>query len=194
MAREKKKRSGVDWDPEKAFDAGATLEELINAPPFREVSDEHGHSATAGSRIPFWLQRRFRKMVEMKGSPYDLISDVLRDALFIGGRVLSIRYSMSTEWDVETKMAAAVDATTLSRRIRGQVEELVRGLDDMVKDSDTSKAAEHLTDYVLAAIELDNDWHREKLFTLLNGNRTVKDLVKHCQPEIQKLLEQGGKR
>lgn len=192
MPLRKKKKQVPDWELEQSFDAAATLEELINLPPFTAVSDEHGHSATAGTRIPFWLQRRFQRFVEMPGSPYGLYSDVLRDALFIGGRLLVLRYSMGADWDVEAKMSAAVEATHASRRLRQQVEEFISGLDEMVKDEEMEKAAEYFTDYIIAAGEIDDDWRREKLFKHLNDSRTVKDLIKHCVPEVAKLLKQGG--
>lgn len=192
--KSKKKKKPSDWELEQKFDPAATLQELIEEPPFKEVSDEHGHSATAGTRIPFWLQRRFQKIIEMPGSPYDLMSDVLRDALYRGGRILQMKYSMSADWDTETKMAAAVGATAASRRIRSQVEELIQGVDEMFRDGDVDKAADSLTDYVIAATDLDSDWHREKVFKLLNDSRVVKELLDHCPPEVQKLLEQEGKK
>jgi len=190
----KKPKGEPTWDPEASFDPAATLQDLISSPPFKEVSDEFGHSATAGSRIPFWLQRRFQKIIEMPGSPYDLMSDVLRDALYLGGRILHMRYSMSADWDVETKMAAAVDATTASRRIKAQVDELIAGLDEMFRDGDIDKAADSLTDYVVAAIDLDNNWHKDKVFRMLEDSKVIRDLVQYCPSEVQKLLEQGARK
>lgn len=194
MAGKKKKdRSEVKWTPEEAFDPAATLQDIIDAPIFKDVGDEHGHSITAGTRIPFWMNRRLRKLIEMTNSPYEIMSDVLRDAIYRGVWILVIKYAMGTDWNVETKMAAAVDAVTTSRRVRSQVESLIAGLDDMARDGDMEKASEHLTDYVLAAVEIDNDWHREKVFTILNDSKVVKDVVQNCPDEVKKLLEQGGK-
>lgn len=189
----KKRKGKDDWELEKPLDLAASLEELIEAPPFKEASDQYGHSATAGTRIPFWLERRLRGIVEMPGSPYGLMSDVFRDCIFIGARVIHMRYAMSKDWDVEARMAATVDAIGEARRIRKQFEDLASGLDEMHRDGDDNKAAEHLTDFVLAAVEIENDWHREKVFNLLQDNKTVRDIVKYCPVEVGKLMEQGGK-
>ncbi len=188
-----KREKADDWEVEAPLDLAATLEELIGSPPFKEVSDEHGHSATAGTRIPFWLDRRVKLLKEMHGSPYELVSDVLRDAIFLGMRVLAMRHRMSPDWEVETKLAQVIDATGASRRIRNQVEELVQGIDEMFRDNDVQRAAENLTDYVLAAVDLENEWHKKKVFDILNSSRIVKDVVQYCPRETQKLLEQGGK-
>ncbi len=139
-----KREKADDWEVEAPLDLAATLEELIASPPFKEVSDEHGHSATAGTRIPFWLDRRVKLLKEMHGSPYELVSDVLRDAIFLGMRVLAMRHRMSPDWEVETKLAQIIDATGASRRIRNQVEELIKAIDEMLRDNDMDKAAEHL--------------------------------------------------
>ncbi len=188
-----KREKADDWEVEAPLDLAATLEELIASPPFKEVSDEHGHSATAGTRIPFWLDRRVKLLKEMHGSPYELVSDVLRDAIFLGMRVLAMRHRMSPDWEVETKLAQVVDATGASRRIRSQVEELIKAIDEMLRDNDMEKASEHLTDYVLAAVDLENEWHKKKVFDILNGSRVVKDVAQYCPRATQQILGLGGK-
>ena len=95
------KRSDNAWEPEQQFDLAATLEELINEPPFKEVSGDTGDSVTSATRIPMWLYRRVVKLKELQGSPYELTSDVLRDALFIGLRILNMRYRVNPDWNVE---------------------------------------------------------------------------------------------
>lgn len=189
-----RKKKVDDWELEAPLDLEATLEELMVAPPFKEASDQHGHSETAGTRIPNWLMRRVHKLLEMKGSPYELASDVLRDSIYVGMRILHMRYRMSADWDVEAKMAAVVDASGASRRIRGQFEDLEEGLEDLCRDGDHSKAAEKLSEYILAVIELENDWHRGKVFRLIDNSRVVREVADHCTSDIQKLIKRGGKR
>jgi len=189
-----KKKKTDDWELEAPLDLETTLEELINSPPFKEASDQHGHSETAGTRIPNWLMRRVHKLVEMPGSPYELASDVLRDAIYNGMRVLHMRFKMSADWDVEAKMAAVVDASGASRRIRGQFEDLETGLEDLCRDGDHNKAAEKLSDYVMAAVELENEWYRGKVFRLIDNSRAVKEVLQYCTGEVQKLIKRGGKQ
>lgn len=188
----KKTEKPPDWQVEEPLDLEATLEELIAAPPFKQASDEHGHSATAATRIPFWLNRRVTALKEMSGSPFELTSDVLRDAIYLGMRVLHMRYKMSPDWDVETKLAAVIEATGASRRIRLQIEELVTGIDEMYRDGDTDKAAESLTDYIMAAVDLEGRWHKAKVFNYLRESRVVRDVVRYCKSDVQKLLDSGG--
>jgi len=190
----KKERKDTDWEPEVAMDLAATLQELIDEPPFKEVSDEGGSSATVGTRIPNWLVRRVVRLKEIKGSPYAINSDVLRDAIYVGLRILHLRYGLTPDWAVETKLAAAVDAVSATRRVRKQIEELVAGLDEMYRDGDTDKAARNLTDYMMAAIELEGGWHRDKVFKLLAENKVVRDVSKYCGEAVRKILERESKK
>lgn len=195
MASEKKKaRRDDSWEPELTLDLAATLQDLIDEPPFKDVSDETGESTTAGARIPNWLLRRIVKLKELKGSPYDINSDVIRDAIYVGLRVLHLRYKLTADWEVETKLAAAVDAVSAGKRVRSQVEELVAGLDEMYKDGDMDKAAHNLTEYVLAAVGLESDWHKDKVFQILNEHRIVREIASHCGEAVQKILERGNKK
>lgn len=181
-----------DWELEAPLDMVASLEELISASPFKEASDEHGESVTSGTRIPMWLHRRVVKLREMPGSPYEVNSDVLRDAVYVGLQILHMRYATSPDWNVERKMAAVADATGAGKRVRAQVEELISGLEDLHAEGDEEQAAQRLSDYVMAAKELDIDWLRERVFRMLRASRVVKDVADKCSKEVQKLLG-GGK-
>lgn len=193
MPKKEKRDRRAEWEPEAALDLAATLEDLINEPPFKEASDEVGQSTTAGTRIPLWLKRRIIKLRELSGSPYELDSDVTRDALFLGLRILHFRYKMTPDWEVETKLAAAVDATSAGRRVKRQVSDLIIGLDEMFKDGDVDKATHNLSEYILAAAGLENEWHREKVFKLLIESRVIREIAEQCSSEIQQILKRGGK-
>lgn len=191
--REHKKGKPSDWELEAPFDMIATVEDLINAPPFKEASDEKGDSVTAGTRIPMWLHRRVVKLKEMPGSPYDVNSDVLRDAVYTGLQILHMRYRLGPDWDVERKMAAVVDSTGAIRRLKEQIEWLAGGLEELYEGGDLEQAVQRLSDYVLAAQELESKWHRDKVFRLLRESRTVRELTPHCSGQIQKLMKEEGK-
>jgi len=191
--RQKKDEPQTGWEPEELIDLAATLQELIDEPPFREASDEGG-SVTAGARVPNWLHRRIIRLKELKGSPYDINSDVIRDAVYVGLRVLHLRYGMTSDWEVETKLAAAVDAVSAGGRVRRQVEELVAGIDEMFRDGDIEKAAHNLTEYVMAAIELESEWHRDKVFQILVEHRVVREVASHCTEAVQKVIGRSSKK
>jgi len=190
----KNDKTETSWVPEAAIDLAATLQELIDEPPFKEVSDEGGVSATVGTRIPNWLLRRVVRLKELKHSPYDINSDVLRDAIYVGLRVLHLRYGLTPDWEVETKLAQAVDAVSATRRIRSQVEELVGGLEEMYRDGDVDKAVRNLTDYMMAAVELENVWHKDKVFKLLAENRVIREIATHCGGAVKKIMEKERKK
>jgi len=190
----RKDKQDTSWEPEALIDLAATLQELIDEPPFKEVSDEGGSSATVGTRIPNWLLRRVVRLRELKHSPYDINSDVLRDSIYVGLRVLHLRYGLTPDWEVETKLAQTVDAVNATRRIRSQIEELVGGLDEMYRDGDVDKAVRNLTDYMMAAVELESGWHKDKVFKLLSESRVVRDIGGHCGEAVKKMLEKGSKK
>ena len=189
----RKEKQETDWEPEAVIDLAATLQELLDEPPFKEVSDDAG-SATVGTRIPNWLLRRVVRLKELKHSPYDINSDVLRDAIYIGLRVLHLRYGLTPDWEVETKLAQTVDAVSATRRIRSQIEELVSGLDEMYRDGDVDKAVRNLTDYMMAALELESTWHKDKVFKLLAENRVIREIGSHCGEAVKKILEKERKK
>lgn len=184
----KPKGKPSDWELESSFDLASSLEELINSPPFKEASDEKGDSVTSGTRVPMWLHRRIVKLREMEGAPYEVNSDVLRDAVYLGLQVLHMRYGMSQDWDVEKKMAAVVDASGALRRHRSLFETLVAGLDELFEEGDADQAAHRLSEYVAAADKLENKWHRSTIFKMLVGSKVVKEVSRLCSKEIRNMI------
>lgn len=189
MVKKDKDKKKSDWDLESPFDQAATLEELIEAPPFKGASDEHGDSVTAGTRVPRWLFRRVVKLVEIRGTPYELTSDVLRDAVYIGLRVLHMRHKLSPDWSIETKLASVVSDTGVMQRIRAQTKELIIAIEDLCASGEEGRAIEQLTKYVSTAIELEDKFHKKRLFKMLDENRTIRDLIRNCDPNVQNMVK-----
>lgn len=178
-----------DWDLEHQFDLATTLGDLIDSPPFREASGDTGESVTAGTRIPTWMYRRINKFKETIGSPYEVVSDVLRDAIYIGLRVLSMRYSTNPDWAVESKMASIVDDASKLRRLKSKFSELMEGLESLWEDGDEGIAIEGLTSFINAALEYETPWYRQKLFSLLGGNKLAQEILKKCSPEVRSAID-----
>lgn len=187
------KKKDDAWEPEQQFDAAASLEELMHEPPFKEASDEGGNSHTCGARIPMWLYRRIIKLREQNGSPYDIDSDVVRDAIFVGLRVLNMRYRVNPDWDVESKMATIVDTASKARQMKQQIQILSDGLDDLMQDKDVVRAAQGLTLYVQAAMEIQSDWQRRRTFGMLRDDKVIKEVARHCDPDIWRTIEREAK-
>jgi len=186
-AGKSKKKQKPQWELEAPFDYPASLEELLESPPFVEAGGSE--SSTAGTRIPKWLFRRVMKVVEMQGTPYELASDVYRDAIYLGLRVIHMRYKTAHDWSVETKMASIVSETDVMRRIRSQVDGLSSGLDNLMKEGEPEKAAEKLEEYISAAIELENEWVRGRLFKMLRESKVVSEVSVHCSQDIRKMIK-----
>lgn len=187
MAEDRKKKKS-DWETEATLDMATTLEEMINDEPFKEASDEAGNSVTAAARVPMWLHRRVVKLRELSNSPYEVNSDIYRDAIFQGLHVLNMRYGLSADWGVDKEMAAVVDASTAGVRIKAQVEELVNGLEELRASGEGGLAVEGLERYVMAADDLTDEWRKKRVLNLLAANRTVKELAEECSPMVKRVI------
>ena len=183
-----------DWELEKVFDADATLEGLLTAPPFRQSADDKGHSETVGARVPGWMLRRITKFKEMSGGPYDVTSDVVRDAIYIGLTIISMRYKHTSDWRTETKMQSTINTASAGKHIEDQVNELIGGLDDLIYNDEKKKAAEKLEEYVKAALDLEDDWHKNRLFKILRQSKTVQRLSEECSELVQAAILQGRRK
>lgn len=182
----KKKDEKPQWALEAPFDHPASLDELLECPPFTEAGGSD--STTAGTRIPKWLFRRVMKLTELRGTPYELASDVYRDAIYLGLRIIHMRYKTAHDWSIETKMAAIVSETDVMKRVRSQVDSLSSGLDNLMKEGEPEKAAEKLEEYVSAGIELENEWVRARLFKMLRESKVVSEVSMHCSQDIIKMI------
>lgn len=187
----KKKDSKKDqWDLEAPFDRPSSIDELIEAQPFTEAGG--ADSVTAGTRIPKWLFRRAAKLTEVKGSPYELVTDVYRDAVYLGLRIIFMRYKTTHDWGVESKLANIAIDTEVMKRARSQIDTLASGLDSLMKEDEVEKAAEKLGEYVSAVVEMEDDWVKSRLFKMLRGNKVVVEIARHCTSEVRKLVDTMG--
>jgi hypothetical protein len=187
MAKKKGKKED-QWNLEAPFDQPASLEELLEAQPFTEAGGSD--SVTAGTRIPKWMFRRVAKLTEISGSPYELASDVYRYAIYLGLRIINMRLKTARDWSVETRLAAIASDTEVMKRVRGQVDTMVSGLDNLMKEGEPEKAAENLSKYVSAAVELQDTWVRSRLFKMLRESKVVAELAGRCSPEVKKLIRE----
>ena len=172
------------WETEEAYEA-LSIEELVGRPAFRESRDDLG-SATVGARIPQWLSRKITKLIEMQSSPYELKSDVVRDALYLGMEILRLRYGY--KWAAESKLTDVVDTVGELDRMEQRFAELISGLDKLINAGDTAKAMSLLTEYVLAVSTMEDPWRKMRSIQQLRGSRVVADLMKHCSDRIRSIV------
>jgi len=174
------------WETEEAYET-LSIEELVGRPIFKESRDDLG-SATVGARIPQWLSRKVTKLIEMPGSPYELKSDVVRDALYLGMEVLRLRYKY--KWSAESKLSDVVDTVGELDRMEQRFAELISGLDRLVNAGDTTKAVSLLTEYILAVSTIEDPWRKMRSIQQLRGSRVVGDLMKHCSDRIRSIISE----
>jgi hypothetical protein len=188
----KKKAQHSDWELEEQFNLIASLEELINEPPFTEVSGQSGDSRTVAARVPFWLHRRAKKLREIDGSPYYVDSDVYRDAIYLGLKILNMRHKTNPDWDVESKMAQIIDSAGTAARAKRNIKELSLSLNDLWHDGDQTRAVSTLSNFIHAAVEIGSEWYKRRVFNLIKSNDTIQIVLRQCDKSIQDIVERGA--
>lgn len=181
-------KKATDWDLESPYDAPTSIQELIDMAPFREASDSKGGSYTAAARIPTWAERKIQWFIEMKGSPYQLKGDVVRDAIYLGLRILHARYKGNPDWAQESKMADAISKVGVSGRLREQVTRLTEGLRVLWDEGDEDQAIEGLEQFVGAVVEMNDDWQKSKTIQYIKGDRLLKQVVERCSVEVKRAV------
>lgn len=184
-----------DWSLEEPLDEPATLEDLVKAPVFKQASDRLGHSITAATRVPQWLNRRIAKLRETPGAPYEVSSDVVRDALYLGLRILHLRYTIAEDWDLDTKLANIRDLATASRRIKEHFDEFEGNLEDLFRGGDEVQAAHNLASYVITLSRMENMWHKGKIIGLIGHSRVCREVAEYCDVDtralVNRIIEEG---
>jgi len=177
-----------DWNLESPFDTIVSLEELINMPPFKAASDSKGGTATAGTRIPIWLDRKVIHLIEIRGTPYHLKSDVLRDAIYIGLRVLNMRYKSDPDWASEARMARAIDQANLITRIKSTVDQMAKPIEELWAGGDEDQAISLFEEFIASTTEITDEWHRNKQIQTIKNNRLLREVTERCSPEAKKAI------
>lgn len=181
-------KKAADWNLESPYDAPATIQDLIDLAPFKEASDTKGGSYVANARVPTWLERKIIWFIEMKGSPYQLKGDVVRDMIYLGARILHARYKGNPDWATEAKMTEAVGRVGVLARVKEQINQLARGLEDLWSEGDELQAIEGLEKFVGAAVEMQDDWQKSKTLQYVKGNRLLRQIAERCSPEVKKAV------
>ncbi len=190
MAQQKDNRykKSIGWNPEKSFDSALTLEDLIKSPPFKDAGDPSGTHPTS-VRLPTWLVRRIAFLTENSATPYQLHSDVVRDAVYIGLRVLSVRYKSNPQWEAEARMAKAVDKVGTIERLRTQIKNLRTGLEALVDNGDTEQAVQGLEEFLEPVIEIEDEWYKTKIIQFLSEEKVTRQLLDKCSAPMKKTIK-----
>lgn len=188
MAASKGKKPGESgsWPATEAtYDTISTLEELIALNPFTKASDGAGGSITIAARIPGWLDRKVEFLREMKISPYQLKSDVARDALYIGLKVLNMRYGSNLDWVAETKLAKIIDSAGRLTRIHSEVTTILNSMKILWEMKDFTEAVDLMEQYVAAMLEMPEEYERDKRKQFIRDEMLLKEVIERCNVDTQ---------
>ena len=130
--------------------------------------------------------------IEMKGSPYQIKSDVVRDMLYLGARILHARYKGNPDFAAEAKMSEAVSHVGVLARMKEQVNQLSRGIGELWSEGDEAQAVEGIEKFVAAVVEMSDDWQKERVLRYVKNDKILRPIVESCSKEIKKAVL-GGK-
>ena len=157
MSRKKRPGTDEDWllSAAEELTSSDTIQTLVDKSPFKYSHDKHGHDVYLAARLPTDFGRWVSKMVESPGSPYEIRSDVVRDALYLGLCIISLRMDLSKEWralavlsDITAKLAERrAFITRTIDLVKEFMEAWDRGEHDLVREG--------LTRYLDSIAELD---------------------------------------
>lgn len=177
-----KSPDGDEWELDAApLDANTPLSVLINKPVYKLGEDKKGHDMFLGARFPKEVGRWVQRILEKKGSPYVVRSDVTRDAIMLGLQILSLRYDLSPEWKALEQLAeisSILEDETSVYKIEG---EFASNLRKLVDNGRVTLAKELLARKVDTLNRLEHAL----------GNRPYREIMKKCltRADLGHLLE-----
>ena len=122
------------------------LSKLTGLKPYQQSEDKKGHDAQLGARFPKEIARRVSKIKEQ--GPYVTNSDVVRDAVYIGIQILSLRYEKDDEWQAEMMSRKMMTDVEWDTGVYEAEERYINNLDRLCKNNDSDHAAQRLQERV----------------------------------------------
>ena len=168
-------------------DIHLTLENLIDEEPFNTTSDDTGESVSIGTRVPSTMYRRLVEIREIPGGPYQINSDVMRDAIYLGLRILQLRYKKK-DWQIDRKLSTVIDASGAFDRINAQVSDLCKNLEKLKSAEDVEHAVIHLDDFLKEVSNLSENWRKATFIKVLKKRGIVTDLLPQCSTTAREVL------
>jgi len=183
-----------EWELEEAFDVVKFAWELINGSPYKETKDEHGHSYTAAARVPMNIMRRITRLKEAKGMHYEINSDVIRDALYVGLPILERRWRYSETAQTRRRIGETMAAVQDAEEIAEDVASFSRSLEALINLDEMRTAVRKLTSVVVAAIGEPDNWDKIMYVKHLSKSPVCKSVLKNCSKYIRDEVEILSKR
>lgn len=85
-------------------------------------------------------------------------------------------------------MTEAVGRVGVLARVKEQVNQLARGLEELWGEGDEKQAVEGLEQFVGAAVEMVDEWQKGKTLQYVKGNRLLKQIAESCSEEVKRAI------
>lgn len=163
------------WDTEEGL-IDQPIRVLAEMSPYKKAEDEKGHGITLAARVTGSINRVVTQLLEQKGSPYGVKSDIVRDSVFIGLKVLCLRSKLK-DWEVEARLADITAETVEDNRVKENVATFVTELQHLSNSGEKVRATNHLNNYLEAISSISSTWREKKYTEALNSHSVVKELL-----------------
>ena len=138
-----------DWETEEPeISPNEPIQKLVDLPVYKSSQDKHGHEVFLGAKFPKNIGRWVQAILERESSPYEIRSDVVRDAIYLGLRILNIRYKLDHRWMVEEKLARIRSRVANEALFYEQELQYLRELGTMYKNGYREQAKKELKEYL----------------------------------------------
>ena len=85
-------------------------------------------------------------------------------------------------------MTEAVGQVGVLARVKEQVNQLARGLEDLWSEGDEAQAIEGMEKFIGAAVEMEDDWRKSKTLQYVRNNRMLKQIAGRCSEEVKRAV------
>jgi hypothetical protein len=161
------------------------LSVLVDRKPYTTSEDKKGHDVFLGAKFPKVFQRWVSELKERPGSPYQTNADVVRDAIYLGLQILSLRAKQSTVWNIQAAITQQEARIFQHTRIYRDVEAVVEQLEILSRNGDEKQALSDLVEYVhLFAAHPEGNKYASVLKEKLLASRRLKGLLEQLEEEL----------
>ena len=153
-----------------------TLDKLTSMTPFKRSEDRKGHSVPLGSRFPKEIARWVTKVKEQ--GQYQTTSDVIRDAVWLGLQILSLRYEKDPLWQTLLQLIEMGNDTAWEAKAYDDEEVFVSSLEKLCANGDEQHAIELVDERLRLLRGFDK---RKRVLLERLKNHRLQSLLKEVQ-------------
>jgi len=152
-----------------------TLDKLMSLKPYKQAQDKKGHGVFFGAWFPKDAGRRVEKIREE--GPYVTTSDVIRDAIYLGLQILSLRYEKDDAWQADMLLTKMANDAEWEARVYDEEESFASSLDKLCRNGDKDYAAQLLRERISLMRRSANSSRRLNILTEKVRRARLDDLL-----------------